>query len=152
MLQLYTYIGLFELDSSVLANPACYDHYPFAKQLQFFVGSLLLCLAVVVGVALSRLPGFQNWRHSVRLVVCLLTRVCVTLTVVMYPLITSLALGMVNCVSLNGRYVLAASSYYECYTGDHARVGGLAWIILLLHVVGFPVGTYLYLSRCGNGM
>ena len=43
--------------------------------------------------------------------------------------------------------VLQANPVYLCYTGDHRAVGAMAWLVLILHVIGFPLATFAYLWR-----
>ena len=149
--QLYVYISLMELDSAVIANPACYDSYPFARELQFLVGSLVLTAVTAVFVFMHGSSMCGPTTHGpTRRAFSLLTRLCLTLMILMYPLIATLSLKMVNCSkdADSGKLVLVASAFYECYRDDHLAVGLLSWPVLLLHVFAFPVVTLAYLLRC----
>jgi hypothetical protein len=146
--RLYTYIALVELDSAVIAHPACYDSYPFAKELQFFLGSLMLTAATFVFVRVQERESLMKRVPAVfRKAIALGARLLLTLMVVTYPLIANMALKMLNCTSLDGSYVLSASTGFKCYQSDHLAVGLLAWPVLLLHVAGFPIVTLVYLRR-----
>ncbi len=146
--RLYSYIALVELDSAVIAHPVCYDAYPFAKELQFFVGSLILSTALLLLLQAQRGPCVARQAAFVGKGAALIGRGLMTLMVLLYPLLANMALTMVNCTTLAGKYVLSASTSFECYKGDHIVVGVLAWPVLALHVFGFPIATLVYLLRC----
>jgi hypothetical protein len=71
--------------------------------------------------------------------------------VLLYPLACNNSLRMVHCqtLTLDGdrSLRLAAAGEYKCFSGDHLPAGLLAIAVLLLHVLLFPLVTFVYLHR-----
>lgn len=47
----------------------------------------------------------------------------------------------------SGAVVLVADPAYVCFGPTHLPAALLAMAVLLLHVIGFPLATFLYLKR-----
>jgi hypothetical protein len=52
-----------------------------------------------------------------------------------------------------GSLALSANPAYTCYRGVHAFPGVLAWLVMLLHNVGFVLGSLWFLwPRAGGSL
>lgn len=133
-------LAVLELDSSVVVNPACYSSYPFMQQQVEFIGSL----AAVAGVLLLFLIPLPTKKSSLPT----LRRLSMSVLMLLYPLVCNSALNMVHCaLGEDGQLVLSSNSQFRCYAGPHLRVGVLAWLVILFHILGFPVVTFMVLYR-----
>jgi len=133
--QFYHGLGVLELDSSAIVDAACYADYPFANE-AFALGGCLV--AVALAVAFFAFPVGRLGALPI------LRRASTVLLSLLYPLACNKALAMVNCGS---DFSLRSNVEFTCYAGDHLPVGALAWAVILTHVVGFPVATFVALSK-----
>ena len=97
----------------------CYDKYPFAKELQFFIGSLILMTSSFFFVFASNSAALARTGKCLVSTCAVVARLLLTLLVLLYPLIATMALRMVHCSTVDGVSVLAVSSAYRCYRGAH---------------------------------
>lgn len=108
-------------------------------------------------------PRLGRWR-TVR---ALLGRAALTLTVVLYPTVSSAAIGLVNCqtatmtstaaASLDGGpsvpanggsvtlSVLANDPFFVCWSGSHTLAGSIAVVSCALYIALFPALAFLWL-------
>jgi hypothetical protein len=100
----------------------------------------------------------------------LLSRGCFTIMLLLYPVVTNAVMKLMDCQSvsmnqtayesLDGSYpsakqtdapvnvnIMTTNPQYVCYEGSHAPAGFMAWVTLLLYVVGYPVGSFVYVKR-----
>ena len=146
LLKFFATISLVQLDSAVLAHPACYDSYPFAHELQMMIGSFVMMLFTA---AMFALPHVKRVMAKLPPIVVsflpLVKRVALTLMTLYYPLMANLSMSMVHCRTTGGRLTLAANSAYTCFEGLHQPVGVLALFVIIFHVIAFPVATFAWL-------
>ena len=83
------------------------------------------------------------WNTSKK--VAMVGRGALSLLTVAYSLVTTSALRVVYCVRDGGDLVLAHNTFVACYSGEHSVAAGLAWVVLAVFSVGFPVSSFLYL-------
>jgi hypothetical protein len=107
----------------------------------------------------------------------LLSRSCFTALLLLYPIVCNSALKLVDCqsvaVSAQGYLsldhglgsspfatgaaadrnavvklqVLSDNPFYVCYAGSHAPAGYLAWLTLVVYVIGYPVTSMWFVAR-----
>lgn len=145
---------------AVVLNPKCYSTYPFTSQLYEMIISLCLVTALAAAFAVTGIPFLSSrLPKAVGKVLPLLKRFTMTWLTLGYALICNTTLSMINCVpgridistfaDAFPRYrsasVLSSNKMIECYVGDHKSVAVLAWFVLFLHVLGFPLLTFLFL-------
>ena len=138
-------LSILELDTTAVTHPLCYGDYPFAQQYMEFLVALVV--VVVVGVLFAMpLP-----KKKFKGLLCVLRRLGFGALILLYPLICNASLNMIYCVTdANGDMVLSYNAMFKCYTGPHTRVGALGWLLLLVHVIGFPLVTFFVLYRRRN--
>eukprot|EP01112_Ceratiomyxa_fruticulosa_P020627 TRINITY_DN7087_c0_g1_i1.p1 TRINITY_DN7087_c0_g1~~TRINITY_DN7087_c0_g1_i1.p1 ORF type:complete len:453 (-),score=50.11 TRINITY_DN7087_c0_g1_i1:63-1421(-) len=67
-------------------------------------------------------------------------RSCIILLAMVYFIFCVKTLQMINCKRLpDGLLHLVIEYNIECYKGEHQRVAAIAWIILFVYVLGFPL-------------
>lgn len=162
----YSLLGVLELDTTVILSPLCYSSYPFTSQLYEFIGSIIAVTLVVVLFACTGVPRLRARVPKALLKKFpLLKRLGMSLLTLIYPLICNSTFSMLYCapgriadysvpVTLQHPFpafrpamLLQINTDFECYAGDHLRVGVLAWFVLFLHVLGFPIVSLVYLYR-----
>jgi hypothetical protein len=140
--QFYTWLSVVELDTSPVVHPACYSRYPFTLQSVELGASIVV--TVFVTVTSLRCP------KGLHVIVRTLRRLSVSFLALFYALATNTALNMVHCTesdSLQGKPALASNPDLQCWSGDHLYVGVLSLFVLMCHTVGFPLVSWLVLSR-----
>ena len=139
----YSYIAVFELDTSAVLHPACYSDYPFTWQAFELVGTLSVCAASVC------LAFVKTGNHRIQSIAAVFRRMLMSLLVLLYPLVTNTTLALINCKSVVGLGGLrwASNTNFQCYANDHAFVGILSWLVLFVYVLGFPLTTFGILYR-----
>ncbi len=92
-----------------------------------------------------------------------LRRTGMTLLTLLYPLVANTSFSLVNCISSPGpasggaastadysqqgeQLRLASNTVYVCYQNEHFAAGLLAWLCIVVIVVGFPAGSLWWLS------
>ena len=149
----YSALAVLELDSSVVVHPVCYSSYPFMMQLMQFTGSLVTTSVVLVLFSVGRGDSLQKRASASAMgklvgAVPTLRRLGMAALMLLYPMVCNGVLNMLYCrANENGEYALAYNSSFRCYVGPHLPVAALAWLVLVVHVIGFPVMTFLYLRR-----
>ena len=141
--RVFAVLSILQLDSTAVLHPSCYSGNPFSSQLMALAGSFATICSVV---CLFMLP-LTRIRQLTK-VVGALRRIGLSMLVLLYPLVCNTALNMVHCThDSDGSLRLASNPLFVCYSGPHLRVGMLAWLAVVLHVVGFPVLTFTVLWR-----
>jgi hypothetical protein len=166
----YAAINVFQF-VGVALPPACIGGYPFTGQaVQFgLVLALMLCtLALLPKIRQGTAARLQATARRV------LVRPLFTALLLLYPGVTNAALGLLSCThavlprrvyeSLDHRggtggqssgggadavslSVLDANPYYVCYEGTHGTIAPVAWLVLVVYVVAYPVGTFLWVRH-----
>ena len=154
-------ISILQLDTGSILHPNCYSGSPFNLEHSQFTASLVVCC---VTVAMFSVNAFATAFVSVKVQAKLgvLCRFAMSGLAITYPMMANSALQMINCANgvvatdittadstevVRTGLVLVANPLYECYKGDHFVVGGMAWAVLFMHVIGFPLATFVYLKR-----
>lgn len=104
--------------------------------------------ATVTTAAESDYARSTKWAASFRQLLALLT--------VLYPVSCNAVFGLIYCTHveagtdggvLESGYRLVTNPTRRCYVGDHLVVASMAWVIGVLFIVAFPIGTFVYLYR-----
>lgn len=168
----YSAINVFQF-VGVALPPACIGGYPFLGQaVQFAL--VLACMAVLLSlVPKIRSGGAAGCQRRARL---LLVKPLFTVLLLLYPMVANAALRLVAChtvmlpltawrgldhdggtpqaTSTNSAAtttvqaaVLSDNPFFVCYEGSHAGIAPVAWLVLAVFVVGYPLGTLLWVRR-----
>lgn len=140
--RIYSALTVMELDSSVALHPDCYSHYPFTLQAMEFTGALTL---ICVLLFLFQIKAGES---KLRRAIPTLRRICMTLLVLLYPLICNASFNMLYCyTNSSGSLVLQYNPLFTCYSGAHIPIAVPAWIAVVCHVFAFPLLSFLHIRR-----
>jgi hypothetical protein len=90
----YNSIAVFQLESSSVVHPACYNSTPFNLERNQFIGSIV----VVSVLAVLTVIGTLNKGPSALLgQVATLRRMCMSVLTIMYPMQANAVFEMINC-------------------------------------------------------
>ena len=142
----FSSLSILQLDTGGILDPACYATNPFNKELGQFGASLITIVVTLVLLLLLRCLSRRRMSRVTGLV-AMVCRVALSGLTILYPTVATSALLMVHCETQHGVLVLYANPVYQCYTSDHLTAAVLAWLVLAVLVVGFPVLSWLHLRR-----
>ncbi len=165
----YTAINVFQFQGVALPS-ACVPGYPFTPQ----AAEMALVLFLMVAVVIALLPAKMTSRVPVPLPPFVTRQrtvgVAFALLLLLYPVVSNAVFDTLNCIpatlglsqylSLNHDaannaassasvtvQLLASNTNFVCYEGAHRPAAGMAWLVLLLYVLGYPIATFLYVRR-----
>jgi hypothetical protein len=158
----YAAVNVFQF-TGVALPPSCLGGNPFIGQLVEF-SLVLACLCALCSLMVKAQSSSAQRRARRTLVKTLFTAL-----LLLYPIVTNAALGLVHCTAaeVQGRAyagldadsrvvdaaatvtvtVLTAQPFHVCYEGQHRPVGYLAWVVLALYTVGYPLITLAWVRR-----
>jgi hypothetical protein len=158
----YAAVNVFQF-TGVALPPSCLGGNPFTGQLVEF-SLVLACLCALCSVMVKAQSSSAQRRARRTLVKPLFTAL-----LLLYPIVTNAALGLVHCTAaeVQGRAyagldadsrvvdlaatvtvtLLTAQPFHVCYEGQHRPVGYLAWVVLALYTVGYPLVTLAWVRR-----
>eukprot|EP01029_Cantina_marsupialis_P022925 TRINITY_DN564378_c0_g1_i3.p1 TRINITY_DN564378_c0_g1~~TRINITY_DN564378_c0_g1_i3.p1 ORF type:complete len:974 (-),score=259.52 TRINITY_DN564378_c0_g1_i3:899-3820(-) len=64
----------------------------------------------------------------------------------MYPLVCNEVSKFTDCTEINGILYLRSNTVYKCYTGELLPLNMLAWIHMIVTLIGFPLFTWYWIQ------
>ena len=147
----YNRLNVLQFDSKGVLHPSCYTASP--------VTSSLVPLLVALGLMAALIGLFAAWRElhakQPRCRVCsaqptgLALRGVFSGATLLFAMVCNTALSALNCETDPGvgeRFWVPHPSVV-CWDGEHTALGVVAILVLLLYVLGYPILTYIWVSR-----
>ena len=157
---LFTGIGIFEVDFVAVAHPDCFSHLkasPISLEvLESLFGVVSVVVVVGMWVALVLAPAKSGEQTVFHRVMVLALQHWVAAMMLAYSVVTVASLRLVMCMealSESGDWQLVLRSYPSvvCYEGLHAFAGPLAWLALVVFCVGFPAIAFVSTAPLVSG-
>ena len=148
----YARMQIVELNPGAVVHPSCLTSKPFFTETVQLGVSVALCAATCVLHAVGTRRGVRVVGTRVDKRLGTVRRLCMSSLTLLYPLVANTALSMLYCKPSEDpndedAAVLASNPFVVCFAGDHTTPGVLAVCAVVLHVVGFPLATCVYVAR-----